>query len=118
MVATRIFFLKKFNSAQVKDSAYDSELLAAYASVRHFRHRLEGRQFILFTDHRPLTFAFVQKNESASPRRVRYLDFIGQFSTNIQHISGKENVVADALSRINEVRSELGSVDFPQIARA
>jgi len=41
--------------------------------------------------------------EKASPRQFRHLDFIGQFTTDIQHISGIHNVVADALSRINQI---------------
>ena len=29
----------------------------------------------------------------------RHLDYISQFTTNIQHVSGNDNPVADALSR-------------------
>lgn len=56
--------------------------------------------FNIYTDHKPLTFAFLQKSDKASPTQARQLDFIGQFSTSISHISGKSNVVADTLSRI------------------
>ncbi|WP_265324231.1 DDE-type integrase/transposase/recombinase, partial [Clostridioides difficile] len=35
-----------------------------------------------------------------SPRQTRYLDFIAQFSVKIQHLKGEQNVVADALSRV------------------
>lgn len=34
-----------------------------------------------------------------SPRQVRHLSFISEFSTNIQHCAGLGNAVADALSR-------------------
>lgn len=54
--------------------------------------------------HKPLTFAFLQKPDKASPRQARHLDFIGQFTTDISHISGKNNTVADMLSRIEEVK--------------
>ena len=37
-----------------------------------------------------------------SPRQTRHLEFISQFTTNIQHVKGKNNVVADFLSRIDE----------------
>jgi hypothetical protein len=33
-------------------------------------------------------------------------DFASQFTTDIQHISGKKNVVADALSRIESVNRQ------------
>lgn len=74
---------------------------------------VEGRQCVIFTDHKPITFAFRQKANQCSPRQFRYLDFIGQFSTDIRHISGENNVVADALSRIEELEFIL---DFEALA--
>jgi cleavage and polyadenylation specificity factor subunit 1 len=94
------FFSKKMNPAQQKYSAYGRELLAVYEAVQHFRHMLEARHFTIFTDHKPLTFAFHQKRDNCSPRQFNHLDFIVQFTTDIRHISGQNNVVADALSRI------------------
>jgi len=35
-----------------------------------------------------------------SPRQIRQLDFISQFTTDIHHIGGHGNPVADALSRL------------------
>jgi hypothetical protein len=43
--------------AQAKYSAFDRELLACCAGIRHFRFMLEGRQFAIFTDHKPLTYS-------------------------------------------------------------
>ncbi|KAG8192181.1 hypothetical protein JTE90_027819 [Oedothorax gibbosus] len=54
------FFSRKSSPAEISYSAYDPELLAAYSSVKHFRHMLEAREFIIYTDHKPLTFAFRQ----------------------------------------------------------
>ena len=110
------FFSKKLSPAEVKYSAYDRELLAAYLAVKHFKHYIEGREFTLYTDQKPLTFAFNQKSEKATPRQVRHLDFISQFTTDIRHVSGRENVVADALSRIEVIK--LGpDVDYDIIAK-
>jgi hypothetical protein len=58
------FFSKKLSPAQQKYSAYDRELLAIYEAVKHFRHMLEARHFIIFTDHKPITYAFQQKGTS------------------------------------------------------
>ncbi|KFD46748.1 hypothetical protein M513_12375 [Trichuris suis] len=98
------FFSKKLQPAETKYSAYDKELLAVYLAIKHFRHHLEGRSFIVFSDHKPLSFAFRQKPDSCSPRRLRQLDFIAQFTTDIRHITGTANTVADALSRIEEIQ--------------
>lgn len=109
------FFSKKLSPAQSLYSTYDRELLAIYEAVRNFKHLLEGRVFTIFTDHKPLTFAFRQKLEKASPRQVRYLDFIGQYSTDIRFVSGKDNIVADALSRVSEICSTT-AIDWVKLA--
>jgi hypothetical protein len=69
------FFSKKLNSAQQKYSAYDRELLAVYEAVKHFRHMLEARHFTIFTDHKPIIYAFEQKRDNCSPRQFNHLDF-------------------------------------------
>lgn len=97
------FFSRKFTVKERKYSTYDRELLAIYAAVKHFRFVVEGCQFVIFTAHKPITFAFLQNADRFSPPQVRNLDFIGQFSTDIRHISGKDNVVADALSRVETI---------------
>ncbi|GFS86415.1 retrovirus-related Pol polyprotein from transposon 412 [Trichonephila clavipes] len=61
---------------------------------------LEGRTFVIYTDQKPLTYAFQQHSEKCSPRQLRHLDFISQFSTDIRYTKGSDNTVADALSRI------------------
>jgi cleavage and polyadenylation specificity factor subunit 1 len=80
------FLCKKLNPAQQKHSAYDRELLAVYEAVKHFRHMLEARHFIIFTDHKPITYAFQLKRDKCSPRQFNHLDFIAQFTTEIRHI--------------------------------
>jgi hypothetical protein len=62
------FFSKKLNPVQHKCSAYDRELLAIYSAIKHFRHMLEVRHFTIFTDHKPITYAFQQKRDRCSPR--------------------------------------------------
>jgi cleavage and polyadenylation specificity factor subunit 1 len=99
------FFSRKLNTAQQKYIAYDRELLAVYEAVKHFRHMLEARHFTILTDLKPLTYAFQQKRDKCSPRQFNHLDFIAQFTTDIRHISGQDNVVADALSRVESVTS-------------
>lgn len=64
---------------------------------------IEGRPLLIKTDHKPIVFAFRQRSDKASPRQLRQLDYIGQFTTNIVHVTGTDNVVADALSRIEAI---------------
>ena len=115
------FFSKRLQPAETKYSAFSRELLAIYLSIRHFQHWLEGRDFRVWTDHKPLTYAFSSKPDRHSPRDIRRLDYISQFTTDIRHVKGHENVVADALSRaeINAINAEVApSIDFALMATA
>jgi hypothetical protein len=44
---------------------------------------LETRHFIIFTDHKHITYAFQQKLDRCSPRQFNHLDFIAQFTSDI-----------------------------------
>jgi len=120
------FFSQKLSSAEVKYSTFDRELLAAYATIRHFRFMLEGRQFQLFTDHKPLVAAMVRVSPPWSARQQRHLAYISEFTTDLIHMPGIENVVADALSRPATGAGDAGAaavdslcaVDFLQVAAA
>lgn len=109
------FFSRKLSPSQCKYSPYDRELLAIYEGIRYFRYMLEARHFTVFTDHKPLCYAFATQKEKCSPRQFRHLDYIAQFTTDIRHIAGKDNVVADTLSRIEEVSTP---IDFTLLSQS
>ncbi|XP_059098445.1 uncharacterized protein LOC131892638 [Tigriopus californicus] len=93
-----VFFSKGLTAAEQKYLAFDRELLAVFSSIKHFRHYIEGRPFTVYTDHRPLCTALTSGAER-SPRQTRHLEFIAEFTSDIRHVSGVDNVVADSLSR-------------------
>ena len=80
--------------------AFDRELLAAHLACRHFRYFLEGRPFAIYTDQNSLVPAVRKKSEPHNNRQANHLASISEFSTDFRHIAGRDNVVADALSRI------------------
>ena len=92
------FYSKKLTEAEKKYSAFDKELLALYLSIKHYRHYLEGRVFTVWTDHKPLCGA-LRSSVDRSPRQTRHLSFVAEFTTDIRHVPGASNVVADCLSR-------------------
>lgn len=55
------FFSKKLNSAQKVYSTYDRELLGVYLAVKQFKDLLQGRDFVIYTDHKPLNLCFPSK---------------------------------------------------------
>ena len=114
------FFSRKLRPAEQKYSGFDRELLAMYLAIRHFRYFLEGRTFTLYTDHKPLTFAISKISDPWSPRQQRHLAYISEFTTDVRHIEGKNNTVADTLSRdgISAIKAPLHGVDYEAMAAA
>ena len=100
---------------QKKYSVFDCELLAIYLTIKHFRHFVEGPAFTIYTDHRPLTFVFASSTER-SQRQTQHLSFIAEFSTDVRHITGKENVVAGTLSRADLCAVSLSTIDYRRLA--
>ena len=98
-MAATFVFQQEAESSGDTCSAFDGELLAVYATIKHFRHNLEGRNFFVNTDHKPLTFVISSVTERASLRQTRHLAFIAEFTSDIRYVKGETNFVADALSR-------------------
>eukprot|EP00253_Pinus_taeda_P020616 PITA_20616 len=88
---------RKLKEHEQKYSAYDLELTAVIHALKMWRHYLVGRKFLLLTDHHSLTNYFSQPTLNA--RQARWVDFLSGFDFEIKHLQGKENRVADALSR-------------------
>ena len=110
------FFSRKLSEAEKKYSAFDKELLAAYSAIKHFKYFLEGRKFTLYTDHKPLTSA-IQSAADRSPRQTRHLSFIAEFTTDIQHVKGRFNVVADTLSRVHSVHYSVNAISPEELSK-
>ena len=66
-----------------------------------------------------MTFALTSKPSQHSPRQVRHLDYISQFTTDIRHIKGEDNPVADTLSRLGAIHCDTcPPISFQDIAMA
>jgi len=109
--------------AQAKYSAFDQKLLTISAAIRWFWHVVEGRAFTVFTDHQPLTTAMTSSSLQQTARQERHLQFISEFTTDIQHILRKANVVANALLQapleglVGKVTTLVG-IDFSALAQS
>ena len=93
------FFSENLSKTEDLYSTFDGELLAAYSAIRHFRFSLEGRDFQLWTDHKPLCSAIGRVSPPWSARQQRQLSYIAEFTFDLRYIPGLKNAAADALSR-------------------
>lgn len=76
----------------------ERELLAIVWAIKRLRSYLYGvRHLKIFSDHQPLIFSISDKNTNAKLKRWKA--FVEEHNGKIFYKPGKENVVADALSR-------------------
>ena len=90
---------KLFNSAQRNYSTLDRELAGIVYACLHWRVYLEGRAFLIRTDHAPLKY-ILNPRSKLTPRQVRWAADLREFDFHVEHVKGKDNIVPDALSRL------------------
>uniref|UniRef100_A0A5S6Q5D3 RNA-directed DNA polymerase n=1 Tax=Trichuris muris TaxID=70415 RepID=A0A5S6Q5D3_TRIMR len=113
------FFSKRLQDHQKRYSTFGRELLGVYAAVKHFRPLIEGRELTIYSDHKPLVFAFDNGSQGLNNREIRQLDFVTSMQVQLRHISGKDNVVADALSRrIQAATDAIPTLSIQQLTTA
>ena len=92
------FYSRTLHKTERNYSTFDKELLAVHSAIRHFRHMLEGSQFTIQTDHRPLVTALTKSGDAWSARQQRQLSAIAESGGTITYIPGSKKPVPDALS--------------------
>jgi hypothetical protein len=90
---------RNFTKGESNKPAIEQELLAIFFGIKYFKPYLAGRKFLVRSDHKPLSYVFALKDPSSRLTRIR-LD-LEEFDFDIEYVKGKENVVADCLSRIS-----------------
>lgn len=89
---------RTLNPAEINYSTIEKELLAIVWATKYFRPYLFGRKFTIVTDHKPLQYLFSVKEPGS--RLVRWRLKMEEFDYEIRYKKGKQNLNADALSRI------------------
>ena len=94
------FYSKALTATERRYSTYEREMLAVVKATRHYRVFLFGRPFVLRTDHAALKNIFSTKMKDTA-RIERWILALSPYVFEIESIPGKENIVADALSRVS-----------------
>ena len=100
------FASHKYSGAAVNWDTFKQEAYALYFAVTQFSYYLRGKPFLLETDHRNLVWI----ETSQVPIVVRWRVLLQNFIFQIKHIPGKDNTVADWLSRMYPIPSTTHSL--------
>ncbi|CAF4193297.1 unnamed protein product [Rotaria magnacalcarata] len=105
------YYSQKFSPTQKRWSTTEKECFAILSSIEKWHKYLDGQEFILETDHKPLLQLNIQAQHNAKCERWRLK--LQQYRFKIKHIKGNENTMADYLSRSPIVNYQEDIDDFP-----
>ena len=91
------YFSEKLNRAALKYPTYDKKLYALVRALETWQHYLSSKEFVIHTNHESLKY--LNGQDKLNRRHAKWVEFIESFPYVIKYIQGKENIVADALSR-------------------
>ena len=105
------FESRKLNKREILKSTYDKDMLAIIHALTKWRQYLLGSKILIRTDHNSLQYLLQQK--TLSIEQHKWIEKIATFDMEILHKRGKENIVANALSRKDEVHTYAISIVIP-----
>jgi hypothetical protein len=92
------YFSEKLSDSNFRYSTYyDKELYALVRTLQTWQHYLWPREFIIHSDHEALRHIHTQTD--LNRRQASSVEFIESFPYIIKYKNGKENAIADVLSR-------------------
>ncbi|CAK1582935.1 unnamed protein product [Parnassius mnemosyne] len=91
------YYSKALKGPELNWSVTEQEFYAVISCLKKFETYLRGSKVIILTDHKALLF--INNMKLFNGRVTRWILYIEQFNYEVQHISGRRNIVADVLSR-------------------
>ena len=99
---------KTLSGTQQNYTTTENELLAVIFAFEKFRSYLILSKIIVYIDHFALKYLLAKKD--AKPRLIRWILLFQEFDVEIRDKKGSENVVADHLSRLENLDEEYDEV--------
>jgi hypothetical protein len=88
---------RKLRGPESLYTIYDKEMLATMHALAKFRQYLVGAKFVVRTHHNSLKYFLEHKD--LNERQQKWVSKIQGYNFDIEYVKGKNNIVADALSR-------------------
>ena len=100
-----MYVSRALTETEQRYSNIERELLAIVFALERLNHYTFGRTITVQSDHQPLQSIWKRSIVSASPRMQRLLLRLAHYDINTDFLWGKENAIADALSRVCPLQS-------------
>ena len=101
-----MYVSRALTETEQRYSNIERELLAIVFALERLNHYAFGRNITVQSNHQPPQSIWKKSIVSASPRLQRLLLRLAHNDLNIEFLRGKENVIADALSRVCPLQSD------------
>ena len=95
-----VFRSRALHGVEVNYHSTKLEFLAMKWSIKHFQTYLLGCHFKVCMDNNPLMYFFTSPNMDAT--KQRWINELVRYNFSLEYQKGKNNTVADTLSRISE----------------
>uniref|UniRef100_A0A803U1T3 Gypsy retrotransposon integrase-like protein 1 n=1 Tax=Anolis carolinensis TaxID=28377 RepID=A0A803U1T3_ANOCA len=94
------YLSRKFSETEKSWPIWEKEALAILKALECWRHFLEGSgiPFEIWSDHKNLQY--LKSPRKLSPKQIRWAQYFSRFDFQLKFFQGKQNVLADALSRM------------------
>ena len=99
------YFSEKLGGAQLNYPVYDKEQYALVCVLETWQHYLGPKEFIIHSDHEALKC--LKGQAKLNYKHAKWVEFIESFPYIVKYKKGKENVIADALSRKSVLLNQL-----------
>lgn len=96
------FMSRNLRGAELNWSTFEQECFAIHQALKKFEYLLRDVKFTIRTDHRNLLFL----NNDASSKVLHWKWDIQQYNFDVEHIPGRDNIVADLYSRLCSIQSD------------
>ena len=101
-----VYASRTLTETEPRYSNIERELLGIVFGLERLHHYTFGKPITVETDHQPLTSIWQKTIATSSPTLQRLLLRLAQYDVHIEYLRGKENVIADTLSRVTSLKSE------------